>query len=153
MDFGKERELENAGIIPVDFRLMDEGERREVLEDAKKIASSADKEQIELDIAVLYEQEGNDDEALSRYEALSKRLGASHWMQRELSSRIIEIHRRKGNIAELAKVLETQWKSPSYQQHLELANLYEETSNPDKALEHLKKAISSSLSFSQKILC
>ena len=117
---------------------------REVLEDAKKIASSNDKDQIELDIAVLYEQEGNDDEALSRYEALSKKLGASHWMQRELSSRIIDIHRRKGNIAELAKVLEDQWKSPSYQQHLELANLYEETSNPDKALEHLKKAIASS---------
>lgn len=40
MDFGKERELENAGIIPVDFRLMDEGERREVLEDAGLDADS-----------------------------------------------------------------------------------------------------------------
>lgn len=119
-------------------------EARAVLEDAKKIASSQDKDQIELDIAVLYEQQGNDDEALARYEALSKRLGASHWMQRELGARIIDIHRRRGNVAELAKVLETQWKSPSYQQRLELADLYDETSNPDKALEHLKKAIASS---------
>ena len=34
MDFDKERELENAGISPTDFRIMDESERREALENA-----------------------------------------------------------------------------------------------------------------------
>ena len=34
MNFDKERELENAGIYPTDFRIMDESERREVLENA-----------------------------------------------------------------------------------------------------------------------
>ena len=34
MDFDKERELENAGICPADFRIMDENERREALENA-----------------------------------------------------------------------------------------------------------------------
>ncbi|MBQ9396310.1 MAG: tetratricopeptide repeat protein [Proteobacteria bacterium] len=117
---------------------------RDVLEQASKIASASDRDQIEFDIAELYEQEGNDDEALSRYEKLSERLASSHWMQRELSSRIIDIHRRKGDVAGLAAVLEKKWKSPTYQQHLELADLFDETGNADKALAHIQKAISMS---------
>ncbi|MBQ9818059.1 MAG: tetratricopeptide repeat protein [Proteobacteria bacterium] len=119
---------------------------REVLEEGKKLSSTsaADKEQIELDVATLYEQEGNDDEALSRYENLSQRLPSSHWMQRELSARIIDIHRRKGDVSGLVSALEKQWKSPTYQQHLELADLYDETSQPEQALSHIKKAISMS---------
>ncbi len=118
---------------------------REVLEDGLKLsASSSDKEQIQLDIAMLYEQEGNDDEALKRYEDLSAKLGSSHWMQRELSARIIDIHRRKGDVKGLTQALENSWKSPSYQQHLELASLNEEIGNNDRALAHLQKAISSS---------
>lgn len=119
---------------------------RDVLEQAAHIsaASASDREQIDFDIAELYEQEGNDEEALARYEKLSEKLSSSHWMQRELNSRIIDIHRRKGDVAGLAAVLEKKWKSPTYQQHLELADLFDETGNADKALAHIKKAVSMS---------
>lgn len=119
---------------------------RKTLEDAQKLSglSSGDKEQLELDIAELYEQEANDQEALRRYEALSQKLSNSHWMQRELTARIIDIHRRSGNISALAETLEKRWKSPTYQQHIELSDLYDETNNPDKALAHLKKAVAMS---------
>ncbi len=119
---------------------------RQVLEDGLKLSSTRkeDKEQLELDIAMLYEQEGNDTEALNRYNALSKKLGTSHWMQRELTARIIEIHRRQGDIAGLVATLEKTWKSPTYDQMLELADLYAETSQPSKAQEYLQKAISKS---------
>ena len=116
---------------------------RNVLQDGMKSASSSDKEQIELDIAMLYEQEGRDDEALARYEALSKKLPANHWMQRQLSASIIDIARRKGNVADLIKTLETRWKSPDYNQRLELADLYEETNQPDKAIAQIEKAVAS----------
>ena len=123
-------------------RLYDEARR--VLEEASSLGSSADKEQIALDIAKLYEQEGNDAEALRQFNALSQKLPASHWMQRELTAHIIDIHRRKGSVAELVDVLEARWKSPTYVQHLELADLYEETSQADKALVHLNKAVAMS---------
>ncbi|MBR4984246.1 MAG: tetratricopeptide repeat protein [Proteobacteria bacterium] len=119
---------------------------RRTLEDAQKLPglSGGDREQLELDIAELYEEEGNDKEALARYESLSAKLPASHWMQRELTARIIDIHRRSGDIKALASTLEKRWKSPTYQQHLELADLYDETNEPEKALAHLKKAVASS---------
>ncbi len=116
---------------------------RKVLEEGQKRASASDKEQIELDIAMLYEQEGNDDEALKRYEALSKKLPSSHWMQRQLSANIIDIARRKGNVTELIQTLESRWKSPDYNQRLELADLYEETNQPDKAIAQIEKAVAS----------
>lgn len=130
--------------IYTENRLYDEA--RDVLTQAAKLssASAAEKEQIEFDIAELYELEGKDSEALPRYEALSSKLASSHWMQRELTARIIDIHRRNGNISELADVLEKKWKNPTYQQHLELADLFDETGKPDKALAHIQKAISSS---------
>ena len=119
-------------------------EARDVLQDAVKIASANEKDQLALDIAGLYESEGNDDEALKRYEALSAKLAGSHWMQRELNARIIDIYRRKGDVRELAARFEKQWKSPTYQQRLELADLFVDAGDPTKALDHLKKAVASS---------
>ena len=121
-------------------------EARKTLEDAQKLSglSAGDKEQLELDIAELYEEEGNDDEALKRYEALSAKLAGTHWMQRELTARIIDIQRRSGNVRALTETLEKRWKSPTYQQHLELADLNDEINEPEKALAHLKKAVSMS---------
>lgn len=119
---------------------------RAVMDEAlgMKSLSSSEREQIELEIAVLYEQEGNDDEALRRYEALSSKLGGSHWMQREILGHIIDIHRRSGSVAALADVLQKQWKNPTYDQHLELADLYDESGNDERALYHLRKAMDGS---------
>ena len=125
-------------------RLYDEA--RQVLTDSLKVSglSANDKDQIELDIAQLYEQEGNDNEALARYEALSKRLGSNHWMQREIIGHLVDIHRSRGTLSELAQTLENTWKSPSYTQHLELADLYDESRQPQAALDHIQKAIAQS---------
>lgn len=119
---------------------------REVMDEALKMKSlsTSERDQVELEIAVLYEQEGNDGEALRRYEALSSKLGSGHWMQREILGHIIDIHRRSGSVAALADVLEKQWKAPTYDQHLELADLYDECGNDERALHHLRKAIDGS---------
>lgn len=119
---------------------------RNVLLESQKLSSlsSSDKDQIELEIARLYEQEGADDEALARYDALSQRLGANHWMQREIIGHQVDIHRRQGTLAGLAQSLEKSWKSPSYTQHLELADLYDESRQSEAALDHIQKAIAQS---------
>lgn len=114
---------------------------RDVLKAARSKLSATERDQLDLDIGGLYEQEGNDSEALKVYRALEAKLGASHWMQREISGRIIDIHRRTGEIEGLLAELVKRWRSPSYEQHLELADLYDETQNPEAARGHLLKAI------------
>ena len=118
-------------------------EAREILEKAKSIRglSADEKYRLELDIGSLWEQERRDDEAARVYEALDAQLPASHWMKRELASRRIEMARRTGNIDALLKILETQWKSPTLEQRLELAQLYDETGRTADAENQYKKAI------------
>lgn len=119
-------------------------EARDILEKAKSIRglSADEKYRIDLDIGALWEQDRRDDEAARVYEALDAQLSASHWMKREIASRRIEMARRTGKIDDLLKVLETQWKSPTLEQRLELAQLYDETGRTSDAENQYKKAIS-----------
>lgn len=103
--------------------------------------SSNDKDQLARDIAILYEQEGDDGNAQKAFENLQNKLPAGHWMQREITQRLIDIHRRNGTLKSFTNALQTQWKSPTYEQHLELANLYDESADSAKALQHIQAAI------------
>ena len=62
-------------------------------------------------------------------------------MKREIASRRIEMARRTGNVEDLLKILETQWKSPTLEQRLELAQLYDEIGRTSEAENQYKKAI------------
>ncbi len=119
-------------------------EARQTLAEAKNARgiSTDEKYRLDLDIGTLWEEEYRDDEALKVYDALETKLSAGHWMKREISSRKIDIARRAGDLENLLATLETQWKSPSVEQRLELAQLYDETGKADKAEEQYKKAIS-----------
>jgi len=118
-------------------------EARQVLSEAEKFSgtSSADRAQITLDVAELYEREGNDAEALRRYEALGETLSQGHWMQREILARKIALYRRMGGVEALLEMLTKSWRSPDYDQLLTLAALYEETNQPQEAIAHLLKAV------------
>lgn len=120
-------------------------EARGVLEEASKLSSASanDREQLTLEIGALHETEGNDEAALALYAQTSSKLSAGHWMQRELSSRMIDIYRRHGRVCEMTAELEKKWTSPTYEQRLELADLYDECGEAQKAEAQLKKAISS----------
>ncbi len=120
-------------------------EARAALEEAKSVrgVSADEKYRLDLDIGTLWEQDGNDAEAKSVYDALDAKLPASHWMKRELISRQIDMSRRQGDVTQLLAVLEKQWKNPTLEQRLELAQLYDETGRPADAENQYKKAISS----------
>ena len=116
---------------------------RAMLEKAKSIRglSNDEKYRLDLDIGSLWEQERRDDEASRVYENLDARLPSGHWMKRELASRRIDMARRTGNVESLLKILETQWKSPTLEQRLELAQLYDETGRTADAENQYKKAM------------
>lgn len=119
-------------------------EAREALEAGAKLssASAGERDQMALEIGALYEDEGNDEAALAAYRQASAKVGANHWMQRELAVRMIDIYRRQGRVAEIVAQLEKQWATPTYDQRMELADLYEEIGRADDAEAQLTKAIS-----------
>lgn len=116
---------------------------RESLEKAKSARgiTTDEKYRLDLDIAALWEQAGDDQAAARIYETLDDQLPAAHWMKREIASRRIEMARRTGNVEDLLKILETQWKSPTLEQRLELAQLYDEIGRTSEAENQYKKAI------------
>src|SRR5690606_18354203 len=66
-----------------------------------------------------------------------------YYLRKELTERIVEIHRRRQTLATLLGELEKEWKV-SARGHFEwdvLGRLYEETGRPEKALEAYRKAV------------
>ena len=120
-------------------------EARNVLKEAKnsRAISADEKYRLDLDIATLWEQDNNDEQAKRVYDELEAKLPASHWMKRELITRQIDIARRQGDVSSLVSTLEKQWKNPSLEQRLELAQLYDEVGRTNDAETQYKKAISS----------
>lgn len=118
-------------------------EARAILEQASKLASASanDREQLILEIGALYEVEGRLDDALSLYSSTSNKLPNNHWMQRELIARMSGIYRQQGNLNAFVDILDKKWTSPSYDQRLELADLYDEIAQPENAQKQIQAAI------------
>jgi tetratricopeptide (TPR) repeat protein len=94
-------------------------------------------------IGQVLEAAGKDDDAIKEYRRAMGLVQKGYFLQKELTERIIEIHRRKQTLATLLGELEKQWKVGS-RNHFEwdvLARLYEETGLAEKALDAYRKAV------------
>lgn len=86
---------------------------------------------------------GKDDEAILTYQKTIAEAGKGHFLRRELTERIIELHRRRGDVRPLIASYEKQWPVAA-RGHFEwsiLARLYEATGDQDKAIAAYRKAV------------
>jgi tetratricopeptide (TPR) repeat protein len=100
--------------------------------------------QLMLDIGEVYELQGKDDEAIEIYRDAAGNASGDSWLQTEVEERVIGIYRRQNKIDKLVAYYEESWRSPSFEQLMILARLYEEMGNDAKAIELVNKAIKSS---------
>ena len=97
-------------------------------------------------IGQMLETAGKDDDAIREYKRAMSLTRKGYYLRKELTERIIEIHRRHQDLPVLVAELEKQWK-PGARGHFEwdvLARLYEETGREDKALAAYRKAVAKS---------
>lgn len=85
---------------------------------------------------------GRDDEAKAEYQRAIRLAPRGYYLEVELTARIIDIHRRRQDLAGLVAEYEKQWPEAS-RGHFEwdtLGKLYEETGAQDKAIAALERA-------------
>nr|HEX4317116.1 tetratricopeptide repeat protein [Kofleriaceae bacterium] len=86
---------------------------------------------------------GKDDEAVAEYRRAIKLAPKGYYIETELTNRIIDIYRRKQQLAVLLTDYEKEWPEGS-RGHFEwdtLGKLYEETGAQDKAIHALQEAV------------
>jgi tetratricopeptide (TPR) repeat protein/HEAT repeat protein len=94
-------------------------------------------------IGQTFEAAGKDDDAIREYRRAMSATQKGYYLRKELTERIIEIHRRKQDLNVLVAELEKEWK-PAARDYFEwdvLARLYEETGMNEKALDAYRKAV------------
>ena len=77
------------------------------------------------DMGDLYEKMGEDDKALATYRKAQGYVKSSNWLYRELEQRIIGVYRRTDRLQEYAEDKAKKWRSPSYDQAMILAALFD----------------------------
>ncbi|MEZ4459957.1 MAG: tetratricopeptide repeat protein [bacterium] len=92
------------------------------------------------DLGDLYEQMGKDEEALKTYNEAMALVKAGNWLEKELRQRIVAVYRRTDRLGELVASYEKKWRSPNYDQAMELGDLFDELGQEDKALKYYKIA-------------
>lgn len=88
----------------------------------------------------LYEEMGKWPEAVGVYRQAMVLTQESHWLRRELSARVLQLHRENGKLAELAGYLQQQ-KRKSASDLSALAQLYDEMGRDKEAREMYAKAL------------
>ncbi|HYU15367.1 MAG TPA: tetratricopeptide repeat protein, partial [Candidatus Acidoferrum sp.] len=94
-------------------------------------------------IGQTFEAAGKDDDALREYRRAMSATQKGYFLRKELTERIIEIHRRKQDLNVFLAELEKDWK-PGTRGYFEwdvLARLYEEAGMQEKALDAYRKAV------------
>ena len=87
-------------------------------------------------IGAAHEAAGQDEEAVRAYRRAMARVGRTYYLRKELTARIIDIHRREQTLPALVARQEKEWPERT-RGHFEwdvLARLYEETGNQERAI-------------------
>lgn len=92
------------------------------------------------DLGDLYEKMGQDEKALETYRDAMKYVRSGNWLHKELRQRIVGVYRRSDRLIELVEEYEKDWRSPNYDQSMELASLYDELGMEEKALSYYERA-------------
>ncbi len=84
---------------------------------------------------------GLTDEAVETYRRAMRMVEPGYWLYRELQLRIVEVYRRADRLDEYVAELEQAQRSPSYEDLMLLASLYDELGRDDDAIEALRGAV------------
>lgn len=89
-----------------------------------------------------YEAAGQEDTAIREYRKAIAKVGRSYYLRKDLTERIIDIHRRRQALGDLVLEFEKKWPEKR-RQHFEwdtLARLYDATGAQEKAIKAFRKA-------------
>lgn len=92
------------------------------------------------DLGELYERMGDDEKALQTYAKAQSYVRSDNWLYREVEQRIIGVYRRLDRLEEYLEQKSKQWRSPSFDQAMMLASIYDELGKEDDALKHYELA-------------
>ncbi|MCC6746293.1 MAG: HEAT repeat domain-containing protein [Deltaproteobacteria bacterium] len=111
---------------------------REVL---KRTSETATRAELLKEIGTLLHQLGRDTEAVDTFQKAMGLAARGHYLQRELTDRIIDIYRKKDDLKGLITHYEKTWKRRGAFEHQVLGRLYEETGDEAKALKEYRSAL------------
>ncbi len=94
------------------------------------------------DMGELYELMGDDEQALKTYQQAMRDVRSTNWLYRELEQRILGVYRRGDKLAQYAEERSKAWRSPSFDQAMLLASVYDELGDEEQALKLYKIASS-----------
>ncbi len=94
-------------------------------------------------IGDVYALQGRYDEAVGLWRGAMGQVAGDSYLQRELEQRIIDAYRDKDDLPALIAYYEERWRSPSHDQAMTLAGLYDETGQEAKALGMYRQALKS----------
>ena len=92
------------------------------------------------DMGDLYEQMGEDKEAIATYEKAMRYVRPGNWLYRELQQRVIGVYRRADRLEEYLEQKEKQWRRPNYDQAMLLAGIYDELGREEQAYDKYERA-------------
>lgn len=92
------------------------------------------------DLGELYERMGDDEKALQTYAKAQSYVRSDNWLYREVEQRVIGVYRRLDRLEEYVEQKSKQWRSPSFDQAMMLASIYDELGKEDEALKHYELA-------------
>lgn len=93
-------------------------------------------------LGAAHDAAGRENEAIREYRRAIARVGRDYYMRKELTTRIVDIYRRRQALGELAREFEREWPK-SRRKHFEwdmLARLYEETGDQEQAIAASREA-------------
>jgi tetratricopeptide (TPR) repeat protein len=121
------------------------GDAVEVFKEAESAARGDPQRRIEIvtRLAGAYEASAQEAQALAEYRRALELSGRNSYLRNELTTRIIDIHRRRQELPVLTEQMERQW-AEARRGHFEwntLARLYEETGHQERAIGAYRKAV------------
>lgn len=93
------------------------------------------------EIGALQTKMGLDEQAIATYRKAMKLTARGHWLRKELTDRIIAIHRKKEQLKQLITHYEKTWRRRGHFEHDVLARLYDETGDEEKAIKSYRAAL------------
>jgi tetratricopeptide (TPR) repeat protein len=112
----------------------------------KHTSDSAMRADLLKEIGALLNKKGKDGEAIETYRKAMSLTAEGHWLRRDLTARIIEIYRRKGQLKQLIAHYEKTWKKRDHFRWDTLGKLYDQVGDESRAKQAYLAALKTNAS-------